>query len=341
MLSNTISSDVVPIEDRFLSINGKVISCLEGATISVFDTSFHRGDGVFEVMRVVTSIDSRGATTTNIRCLDQHMKRLQTSAKTAGCPLPPEDILRRWLNDAVSTASGSNSSNRSGCFRLIATKGNSEYHQKPSVMIFWFPLPCWPATFTLYPILAPWHPAGLPGWETPIKWTSYGPNVVSSNMANEAGYTDALLLSPHRVERPVPPHTWSDVDLQSFHVLDGSNFAIAFVEESRDVDETTLTSKPILHMPCDESLGLLPSITQTRLAEIARENKGLVVKKNVYTLGQLLEKADEVLVMSTTRGVKTVTRIGEYEIPYQRPSRKEKQPVSWATIFSQLLEEYV
>jgi branched-subunit amino acid aminotransferase/4-amino-4-deoxychorismate lyase len=339
MSSATISYDVVPIEGRFLSINGKVISCLEAATISVFDTSFHRGDGVFEVMRIAQSLDSRGATVSDIRCLDQHMERLQTSAKAVGCPLPSQDVLIQWLKDAVSIASGSNNNNsRSGCLRLIATKGNNEYHQQPSVVISWSPLPKWPDTFTLYPVLAPWHPAGLPGWETPIKWTSYGPNVVSTNKAIEAGYTDALLLSPHRVERPIPPQTWSDVDLRFFHVLDGPNFAIAFVEETRDADAMTI-SKSILHIPCNHVLGLLPSITQGRLIEIAQEFKNLVVKKNVYTLGQLLEKADEVFVMSTTRGLKTVTQIGEYEIPFQRPPCKDKQPTSWATTFAQLLME--
>jgi branched-subunit amino acid aminotransferase/4-amino-4-deoxychorismate lyase len=338
MASTSMSSDVVPIEDRFLSINGTVMSRLEAATISVFDTSFHRGDGVFEVMRVLPSVNNRGDITPNICCLDKHMKRLQTSANAVGCPLPSEDVLMQWLEDAAST-SGRKNNIRSGCLRLIATKGNVEYGQPPSVVISWSPLPRWPDTFTLYPVLAPWHPAGLPGWETPIKWTSYGPNVVSSKKATEAGCTDALLLSPHRVERPVPPLTWSDVDLRSFHVLDGSNFAIAFVEETRDMDETTTPSMPIFHMPCNQVLGLLPSITQARLAEIAKEIKGFVVQKDVYTLGQLLEKADEVLVMSTTRGVKRVTQIGEYEIPFQRPPRENNQPTSWATTFSKLLEE--
>jgi branched-subunit amino acid aminotransferase/4-amino-4-deoxychorismate lyase len=319
----------VPIEERFISINGKRINNLKDSTISVFDTSFHRGDGVFEVMRIAPTTINDGNPT--IRCLDQHMVRLQTSANAVGCPLPSQNTLIKWLQEAAA-ASG----NQPGSLRLIATKGNDVigHNVEPSVVISWSPIPSWPDTFTLYPVLAPWHPAGLPGWETPIKWTSYGPNVVSTNKAKAAGFTDALLLSPHRVARPVPPQTWSDVNLRDFHVLDGPNFALAFVEDDATASSP---SKATLHLPCNRTLGLLPSITQRQLAQIAEEKVGMTVKRDVYTLGQVLEMADEIFVMSTTRGIKSVTKIGEYDIPHKCSDTTKSK--SWVEEFSRLLDE--
>jgi hypothetical protein len=37
------------------------------------------------------------------------------------------------------------------------------------MVLNWSPLAKRPATFTLLPVLAPWHPAGVVGWEMPIK----------------------------------------------------------------------------------------------------------------------------------------------------------------------------
>jgi branched-subunit amino acid aminotransferase/4-amino-4-deoxychorismate lyase len=303
----------------FVSINGKRVVKSGADVISIHDTSFHRGDGVFEVMRIVrTNKDNcdDGLPCFRIRSLPQHMERLQTSACAVHCPLPPEETLMQWLQNAVDGA------NQEGSLRLIATKGNTVQGIDPSVIITWSPLPQWPDTFTLYPLVAPWHPAGLPGWETPIKWTSYGPNIVSSQKAQDAGFTDALLLSPHRIQ-----HWEEEISLRDYHILDGPNFSIAFLQETATPDvqtttttttttrtTTTILSKPILHLPCNKTLGLLPSITQSRIAAIAQEQLGMEVVRNVYTLGQLLDMASEVYVMSTTRGIKTVTQIGEFVI---------------------------
>lgn len=307
-------------EGFFISINGKAISSDDAAsvaTVSIFDQSFHRGDGVFEVMKISKS---KTKSTASIQSLDEHMTRLLTSAKAVECPLPSLETLNKWLHDAVVGCG-----HRPGSLRLIATKGSPGVIQ-PSVILNWSPLPQWPETFTLLPILAPWHPAGLPSWETPIKWTSYGPNVVSSQKAKDAGFTDALLLSPHRVDRPKPPKTWKDVSLREFHVLDGPNFAIGFVQE--------INNQAILHLPCNETLGLLLSITQGRVATIAQEKLHMTVKRGVYTLGELLEMAVEVFVVSTTRGIKQVTEVGSHRMVV--PSSKANN-TSWTDKIAELL----
>ena len=149
------------------------------------------------------------------------------------------------------------------------------------------------------PLLAPWHPAGAPGWEIPIKWTSYGPNVVSTQKAKASGYSDALLLSRDRLTCSFD----DTVSLADCHVLDGPNFAIAWI--STEIDNTTT-----LHMPDWEALGLLPSITQSIVADIADSQLQWTVRRGVYKLQDVFDTAREVMVMSTTRGVIPVTNIG-------------------------------
>jgi hypothetical protein len=156
-------------------------------------------------------------------------------------------------------------------------------------------------------------------------------------MAKEKGYDDALLLSPHRCRRPRPQHEdekamWGDNNMDTLlqcHVLDGPNFSIGFVQVHTERDKNkdnhnknqnqnhnnTNVCPATLHVPCNETLGLLPSITQSRIVRLARDELGMNIQRDVYTLQQLLDVASEVFVMSTTRGVIPVTRIGPYAIP--------------------------
>jgi branched-subunit amino acid aminotransferase/4-amino-4-deoxychorismate lyase len=336
---------------RFVSINGKVIDCeTTDAAISIFDTSILRGDGVFEVMRVVVPTKREEGPQQGLRSelpyihsLSRHLQRLEISATAVGCPLPDFGLVRMWLEEAATAFGHFHSDGigggSGGYLRLIATKGEQEVTIPPSVIIMSMPLAQWPDTFTLLPLIAPWHPAGLPGWEIPIKWTSYGPNVVSANKARKAGFTDSLLLSPHRVtvrsSNDEDSNTndktffneWANVPLQEYHVLDGPNFAVAWIQErttggninadGHDDDTTRndiTTLSPILYIPCSTTLGLLPSITQAWVVELAQKELGWEVQYGVFTFGQLLDTADEVIVMSTTRGVKAVTKIGDYDI---------------------------
>ncbi len=305
---------------HFVSING--IPFLEetsNPTISIWDTSFHRGDGVFEVMRLLSS--------GQIRSLDSHLKRLETSATAVGCPLPHRDTLREWLKQAAlavkdaSTPSVSKPESTSlslpalvdgsapGSLRLIATKGGGpglHEHVVPNIIISWSPLPKWPQSFTLYPLVAPWHCAGAPGWETPIKWTSYGPNVVSTQKAKANGYSDALLLSSLRLSDSFAPN------LEDCHVLDGPNFALSWIRDNT------------LYLPDTDALGLLPSITQDLVRQIAEETLGMTVERGLYTLQDLFA-ANEVYVTSTTRGIIPVSAIGSHTYSSDIPRIRQLQ----------------
>jgi branched-subunit amino acid aminotransferase/4-amino-4-deoxychorismate lyase len=144
-----------------------------------------------------------------------------------------------------------------------------------------------------------------------------------SQKAKDSGFTDALLLSPQRVELPMPPDTWKDVAIPNFHVLDGPIFAIAFVQHKGN-------SRAVLHLPCSETLGVPPSITQAGVTAIAQYRLDMTVKCGAYTLGELLELADEVWIMSTTQGVKRVGQIGSHALV-------AKTDACWSDKIAQLL----
>ena len=106
------------------------------SSISIWDTSsLHRGEeDVFERMRHVHNREIRG--------LDLHLTRLQTSPPAVGCPLPESGKL------AAASPSPLNNTNRhiSGegrCLRLIVTKGDGPGPHDlvlPSVIMSWSPL---------------------------------------------------------------------------------------------------------------------------------------------------------------------------------------------------------
>jgi branched-subunit amino acid aminotransferase/4-amino-4-deoxychorismate lyase len=347
-VTTTTSNDNKEEDISIVLINGRFVNNCNEEVISIFDTSFHRGDGVFEVMRIVlreedeeeeeeeeslppptTTAPATTTTTTMIRSLDLHLERLQTSSGAVNCPLPPIETLKDWIQKVVEKVTAVYPPG-TGSLRLIATKGNPAHDVEPSIIISHSKMPKWPTVFSLWPVLAPWHPAGyFEGWTTPIKWTSYGPNVVSTQKAKSKGYEDALLVSPHRI----PSNTkWKDEDMETLlkcHVLDGPNFSIGFIVTSAK------DKRPSLHLPCNTTLGLLPSITQSRVAEIALQ-QGLAVEHGVYTLEYLVENAVEVVVMSTTRGIIPVTQIGPYRIGNE--ANDNTQTSTWATKLKEILD---
>jgi branched-subunit amino acid aminotransferase/4-amino-4-deoxychorismate lyase len=248
----------------------------------------------------------------DIRGFEHHMARLQNSASAVGCPLPESATVACWLKDAAKAAVSSplnTGDGAPGCLRLIATKGGGpglHDNVSPSVIISWSPLPSWPESFSLYPLIAPWHPAGFPGWETPIKWTSYGPNVVSTQKAKDQGFTDAILLSSSRLADSF------GAKIEDCHVLDGPNFAISWMKDST------------LYLPDTKKLGLLPSITQDLLRQLAEDHLGMTIEYGIYPLKSVLE-ADEAFISSTTRGLIPIDAIGDHKFSTEIPRIKRLQ----------------
>jgi branched-subunit amino acid aminotransferase/4-amino-4-deoxychorismate lyase len=269
LLVRTVTTQVEA--PHFCSVNG--IPNIN-PTVSVFDTSFQRGNGVFEVVRVLPG--------GMLRAVDLHLDRLERSCEFTKCPLPPRETLQKWLQEAAAQGGEGN-------VRLMATQGAPGGMGEPSVFIMWQPNPTWPKTISLLPMLAPWHPAGH--WDT-TKWLSYGPNVHSTSMAVDEGFTDALLLA-----HALPGATQLETSIENMYVLDGPNFAVGWFSQDK------------LYFPCWNKLGLLQSTTQVLAAKATQEVSQIPVEEGVYRLSDILQ-ADEVFVMSSTRGIIPVDTIG-------------------------------
>ena len=65
---------------------------------SVWDVTFQRGDGVFEVCRIVKHSNH----IPKPRCLSLHLDRLERSAAAIDLPLPPRHELEQWIRHRFS-----------------------------------------------------------------------------------------------------------------------------------------------------------------------------------------------------------------------------------------------
>lgn len=238
------------------------------ATVSVFDWALIRGFAVFEVVRVYGARLFR---------LDPHLDRLLRSAAALGIPAPDRVALAA---DMARVAADEGS----GQVRVIVTGGGRDapVAAPPRVVVMWEPLPFVPERVAVLPMIAPWHPAtvasGFPG----VKWTSYAPNMATTDVARRLGYDDALLTTPDGI------------------VLEGPTFTYAW-----------MLSGKLLTPSLD--LGILPSITRDAVLECAH-GLGIEVDEGRHPLASVLA-ADEVLALSTVKQVTPVSRVGEHIVP--------------------------
>ncbi len=131
-------------------------------TFSVFDDGLLRGDGCFEAVR---SYNGRPF------AWEEHYLRLTASAGALGIPVPAATDLDNWVG-RVAEEGGD-------CIvRVVLTRGGTvPGHALPSrCIVMSHPVPMVPAGLSLFPVRAPWHPAGRP-WElSGVKTLSYAPN---------------------------------------------------------------------------------------------------------------------------------------------------------------------
>lgn len=266
---------------------------------SVWDVTFQRGDGVFEVCRIVQHSNR----IPKPRCLSLHLDRLERSAAAIDLPLPPRHELEQWIRHASQMGGD-------GIVRCMVTRGGGslgyghhlpDLHAPSSTFIMWQPLSPQPEWYRLLPMCAPWHPAGYmnnPDWKA-IKWLSYGPNVHSTRIAQKKGYNDALLLARG---------CGDESDAKKF-ILDGPNWAIAWQRN----DGTFCT-------PCWRKLGLLQSTSCTIALEAARKI-GMPVEEGVYRLDEVEQHATALWAMSTTRDLVPVVSLGTKDFSIDEKTR--------------------
>ena len=273
----------------FASVDGVAADATK-ISCSVWDTTFQRGDGVFEVVRVVGDRDGSPVP----RAVHLHLDRLERSAAAIKLPLPPRADVERILRDAAAGGG------HGGMVRLMVTRGGGSpgygdhlgaaLDAPPKTFALWQPTTLHDSR-TLCPLVAPWHPAGFEPerWAT-IKWLAYGANVHSKRLAAAAGFDDAVLLG----------RGWGADDagpLEDKVVLDGPNFAVLWLKGG------------VVHAPSWRELGMLESVTSALALEAAAA-AGYEVREGVHRLSSLLD-ADEAYVLSTSSDLTPVTKVGD------------------------------
>lgn len=237
------------------SVDGEIMLAAE-ATIAVTDEGLVRGDGAFEVMRVY---DGRPY------AIDAHLQRLERSCANLRLPVDSEAV-------------------RADAYRMLARAGTGPEHQQLRVMItrggrrllLTEPLHQTPERARLKTIT--YAPTRILDG---IKSLSYAANMLATRLAQEQGYDDALLVSPHTrvLEAPTSSLFW---------VADGQ----------------------LLTPPLEEHI--LASITRAVVMDVTG------ARERVCTLDELLD-ADEVFLASTVREVQPVIAIDEHEFTGATP----------------------
>ena len=238
------------------------------AAISVYDWGLLRGYGVFEVIRVYDGRTFRAR---------QHLDRLERSAAALAIDLPDRDELESWIADCAEAGGNCD-------VRIVVTGGSRDQHTTaPSrTIVLSEPTPASPERIAVLPMKALWHPGTDAGGFAGVKWTSYAPNMASTDKAQLAGFDDALLLTSESI------------------VLEGPTFTVAWISDGR------------LETPTLE-LGILASVTRDVLVESAHR-LDVEVKQGFFPLERLLG-ADEALALSTVKQVTPIEKVGEHAVP--------------------------
>lgn len=228
-------------------------------TISPADSSVLRGDGCFEAIRSYSGKLFR---------LDDHLDRLARSAAALELEMPDREQISSWLRQAAEESGD-------GVVRVVVSRGDAVpgSHGGRRCVIVAHHVPE-PRPVRLWPVTAPWHPAGRP-WElSGAKTISYAANLAAGRRAEKEGVDDALLISDDR------------------KILEGPTFSVAWCRSGQVV------TPPL-------SLGILDSITRRVVFEIWPE-----MVEGEEHLDAVLE-ADEVFAMSTVKEVVPVVGVGD------------------------------
>jgi branched-chain amino acid aminotransferase len=237
------------------------IACVDGALvplgearIPVTDAGLLRGDGVFEVMRLYEGVPF---------ARQRHLERMARSAQNLRLELDIGGIDRdiKALLAAVQPGDA--------LLRVLVTRGGHR-------IVLIEPLPVAPEALTLgYVIFAPVRV--LDG----VKSLSYAANMHATRLAQERGFEEALLVTPHGRVLELPTASF-------FWVADGE-----------------VRTPPL-------SDHILDSITRRIVVEVADAKEAATTQTD-------LKSAEEAFVASTSFEVMAVSRIEEHDLPAGGP----------------------
>jgi branched-chain amino acid aminotransferase len=238
-------------------VDGALVPLAE-ARIPVTDHGLLRGDGVFEVMRLYGGVPfGRGF----------HLKRMAASARNLRLELDIDAI----AHDVQALLEASRPGD--GLLRVLATRGGHR-------IVLIEPLPALPEVLSLGCVtFAPVRV--LDG----VKSLSYAANMLATRLAQERGFDDALLVTPHGrvLELPTASFFW--------------------------VAEGTVYTPPL-------SEHVLDSITRLIVIEVAGAQEAATTLVG-------LESAQEAFAASSVVEVTAVSRIEELHLPGWGPVGRE------------------
>jgi branched-subunit amino acid aminotransferase/4-amino-4-deoxychorismate lyase len=162
-----------------------------------------------------------------------------------------------------------------GVLRVLASTGPAG---EGTLIVMTHPLGEMPLSYRLEPVVVPWHAAGDDWVLAGVKTLSYAPNMAAGRIAVGDGFDDALLVSRDGavLELPTSSVMW----------------AINGTLETPSLD-----------------LGILESITRRVALELCAD-LGIGVVEGRFALDRLHD-ADEVMVLSSTKEVRSVVAVGE------------------------------
>ena len=236
-------------------------------SIPATDEGLLRGDGVFEVIRVYDGIPF---------ALDEHLDRLERSGANLRLPTVQRAELESEIPELLDARGGSEFD---GSLRIVITRGGHR-------LLLTEPAPAKPPGVRLGLVTyAPTHVLDS------IKSLSYGANMLCTRLAQERGFDEALLVTPHGrvLEAPTSTLFWVDAD-------------------------GTLCTPPL-----EEHI--LASITRERVLQVCEVVERPGTKEDVLAAG-------EAFIASTTREVQPVAAIEEQELDTGPVTREAAQRVS-------------
>ena len=241
-------------------INGEV----SDGSVPVTDSSVLRGDGCFEALRSYGGV---------VFALKEHLDRLDRSASALGIGLPSRSDLEHWITSTAAEFGDC-------VVRIVVTRGAAvPGADHPSqVIVFGHPWTTPNGGARLFPVVAPWHAAGVDWDLAGAKIISYAPNLAATRRAQTEGFEDALLMTVDSL------------------ILEGPTFTVAWVVDG------------VLETPTLE-LGILDSITRRVVLEEAKD-LGIDVVEAAWEIDRI-DDASEMMAMSTIREVQPVVSIGD------------------------------
>ncbi len=241
------------------SLDGEIMLASE-ATLPVTDEGLIRGDGAFEVMRVYDGIPF---------AMDEHLARLERSGGNLRLPIDLESIRAEAHRLLAHATADPATAEDHALLRVMVTRGGRRILLTETMHAMPERVRLLSTTYAPTRIL------------DSIKSLSYAGNMLATRLAVEAGYDDAVLVTPEGVVLEAPTRS-------VFWVIDGE-----------------LCTTPL-------DAHILASITRALVIET------VAVTERTITLDEL-RGADEVFLASTTREVHPVAVLDDHEYPDERP----------------------